>query len=65
MLFIDSTGLGTLVAALTRAKEKGGLVSLVAPTRPVSRLLEIVGINKILKCYPTLDNALSEMKELK
>lgn len=56
--YIDSSGLGVLVAAMTRAKENGGVLCLISPTRPVCRLLEIIGLDQILKCYPNVEDAI-------
>jgi anti-anti-sigma factor len=41
--FIDSSGLRTLLAASRRAAERAETVVLRAPSREVSRLLEITG----------------------
>lgn len=42
--FIDSSGLGVLVALTSAAREAGGDVVIVAPSRPVTRLLQISGL---------------------
>ena len=43
--FIDSSGLGVLVALTERAREQGGDLIVVAPSRPVVRLLQISGLD--------------------
>jgi anti-anti-sigma factor len=40
--FIDAAGIGVLVAAANRARAAGGGLSLLAPSRQVRRLLDIV-----------------------
>jgi anti-sigma B factor antagonist len=45
--FIDSVGLGTLVAILRRARSRGGDVSVVAPFEPQRRLFELCGLDAV------------------
>jgi anti-anti-sigma factor len=46
--FIDAGGIGVLVAAANRARQAGGGLSLLAPSRPVRRLLEVFHLDAIL-----------------
>lgn len=46
--FIDSNGLGALVNASRRARERGGTLYLVAPRRPVAKLIEFAALGAIL-----------------
>ena len=46
--FIDSSGLRELVVASRRQQELGGRVELHAPSDPIRRVLEIVGLDQIL-----------------
>ena len=46
--FIDSSGLRELVVASRRQQELGGRVVLHAPSDPIRRVLEIVGLDQIL-----------------
>lgn len=46
--FIDSSGLGILVAAFNRTREEGGSLYLRSPSPQTSRVLEISGLNKLL-----------------
>jgi anti-sigma B factor antagonist len=50
--FIDSSGLGVLVALTSSARDTGGDVTLVAPSKPVVRLLEISGLDRHLTVSP-------------
>lgn len=43
--FIDSSGLGVLVALTASARDGGGDLVLVAPSRSVVRLLQISGLD--------------------
>lgn len=42
--FMDSTGLGVLIGALTRSRETGSRLVLEAPSPRVNRLLSLTGI---------------------
>jgi anti-sigma B factor antagonist len=44
--FVDSAGLGILVAGLRRARARGGELELVCSNREVLRLLEITGLHR-------------------
>ena len=46
--FIGAAGIGVLVAAANRAREAGGGLSLLAPSRQVRRLLDILYLDAIL-----------------
>ncbi len=46
--FIDAGGIGVLVAAANRAREAGGGLSLLAPSRQVRRLLDVLHLDAIL-----------------
>ena len=56
--FIDSTGLGVLVGALKRVREKGEL-SLVCPQRQVRRVFEITGLTKVFPMFDRLEDAVA------
>lgn len=56
--FIDSTGLGVLVGALKRVRERGAL-SLVCPQRAVKRVFEITGLTQVFPIYDTLEEAVA------
>jgi anti-sigma B factor antagonist len=46
--FLGAAGIGVLVAAANRARETGGSLSLLAPSRQVQRLLDILPLEEIL-----------------
>ena len=46
--FIGAAGIGVLVAAANRAREAGGSLSLLAPSRQVRRLLDVFHLDAIL-----------------
>lgn len=45
VVFIDSSGLGVLISALRRARERGGSVSVVGANEDVARLFGITGLD--------------------
>jgi len=45
--FIDSSGLGVLIAVLKRLRHIGGNLVLRAPSRSMSRLLGLTGLDKV------------------
>jgi anti-sigma B factor antagonist len=53
--FIDSTGLGILVACLKRVRESDGRLVVIAPqTSPLRRLLALTGLEKVLPTHTAL-----------
>ncbi len=54
--FIDSTGLGVLVGALKRVREKGSL-SVVCPQRSIRRVFEITGLLQAFSFHQNLAEA--------
>src|ERR1700712_1531022 len=57
--FIDSTGLGVLVAGQNRAGELGGKLSVVCAQERVLKLFRITGLDEVFGIYPSRDQALS------
>jgi anti-sigma B factor antagonist len=57
--FLDSTGLGTIVSALKRARTHGGDLRLVCTQARIMRLFEITGLDKAVPLSPDLDTALA------
>ncbi|HEY3331363.1 MAG TPA: STAS domain-containing protein [Capsulimonadaceae bacterium] len=49
--YVDSSGLGILVAALRYANEISGTVAIACPKPRVSRVLRITGLDKIFSVY--------------
>jgi anti-sigma B factor antagonist len=54
--FIDSTGLGVLVGAFKRVRERGSL-SIVCPQRSIRRVFEITGLMQVFPFHQNLDEA--------
>ncbi|TXS69650.1 anti-sigma factor antagonist [Streptomyces sp. me109] len=58
--FMDSSAINVLVVAFNTAEAAGGWIRLAALTEPVQRVVEIVGLDTVLACYPTRDQALAD-----
>jgi anti-sigma B factor antagonist len=59
--FMDSTALGAVLAAARRIRDAGGRLSLVAPVAETRKLLELVGVDRVLPVYETADGALEHL----
>lgn len=57
--FMDSTGLGVLVASLGTVRTHGGRLQLVVDGAGVARMLRISGLDQVFVVHTTLDAALS------
>lgn len=57
--FMDSAGLGALVATRKQARVFQGSFGLVAPSKQVSRLLSLTAMDKVFPCFDSLEDALS------
>jgi anti-sigma B factor antagonist len=57
--FLDSTGLGVLVAGLNRSQELGGTLSLVCPRPRILTVLRITGLDELFVIHPTVEDALA------
>ncbi len=57
--FVDSAGMGEMVACLKRAKENNGDVKLSGVTQRVSDTLVLLGLAEILDTFPTAEEAIA------
>jgi anti-sigma B factor antagonist len=58
--FIDSTGLGTLVAGHNRARDLGGQMRLVCTVDRVIKLMRITGLDDVFTISPSITAALQD-----
>ncbi|MEU5274816.1 STAS domain-containing protein [Streptomyces asoensis] len=56
--FMDSSGINVFVAAHQAATGTEGWVRIAGAQESVLRILELVGVNAIITCHPTLEQAL-------
>jgi len=61
--WINSSGLGVLMAAMTTLKNAGGQMKLANVTEKVESLLMITQLMRIFDTYESVDRAVSSMKE--
>ena len=57
--FLDSTGLGVLVAARNEAQQAGAALRLVCPSDRMLKLFRITGLDAVFEIYATLPAAIS------
>ena len=57
--FIDSAGLGTLVGAHRRMRERGGWLRIVRPPPLVGRVFELTGLDQVLDMRDDREQALA------
>lgn len=56
--FMDSTGLGSLVAGLKRMRERDGELSIVCTREPVLKVLGITGLDRVFSVHDSVGDAL-------
>lgn len=59
--FIDSMGLGELVASYTTVKKHGGNLALAAPGELVASVLKVARLPDVIKVYESIDQALVDL----
>jgi anti-sigma B factor antagonist len=55
--FIDSFGIGAVVAALKRLRQRGGELALVCPSPRIRRVFEICDLDRIIAVHDSIDGA--------
>ena len=55
--FLDSAGLGALVAGVRRVREDGGRATVVSSRANIVRLLRVTGFDRIAPVHPSLEAA--------
>jgi anti-sigma B factor antagonist len=61
--FVDSVALGVLVDASKRMKSQGGTLRIVCDDRRIARIIEITGLDRVLRIHTTLRNALESLEK--
>ncbi|GAB4467221.1 MAG: anti-sigma factor antagonist BldG [Armatimonadaceae bacterium] len=57
--YIDSTGLGAMVAGLKRARESDGMVHVICPNPSIYKIFQITSLNKVFAVHEDERAALS------
>ena len=60
--WINSSGLGSLIAAMTSVKNKGGEMRLANITEKVESVFMITKLIKVFKTYETVDRAVGSFR---
>ncbi|MFB7049550.1 STAS domain-containing protein [Streptomyces microflavus] len=55
--FMDSSGINILVGAHQACEAMQGWLRLANPTASVLRVIELVGLDQVIPCYPSVDHA--------
>lgn len=55
--FIDSSGLGALIAGLKTARQAGGDLRIACPTEQVEMVLKLTNLDRVLRPHPTVEGA--------
>ena len=58
--YISSAGLRTLADVVTKNREAGGDLKLVAVNRKVLRVLRIIGFDRFFSLYDSVDEAITD-----
>jgi len=57
--FIESTGLGSIIAGYLHLRRRHGEVRVVAPPLPIMHLLELTRLTQLFSIHQTVDEALA------
>lgn len=57
--FVDSTGLGSVIAALKQVRSKQGELRLAAPNQQVRVVLELTTLDRVFPYFATVEEALA------
>ncbi|MFF3489423.1 STAS domain-containing protein [Streptomyces sp. NPDC002701] len=57
--FMDSSGITVFATAYHQVNTAGGWLRIAAPTPPVAYVLNLVGLDTLIDCHPTLEDALT------
>lgn len=58
--FLDSSGLGALIAGLKSARQAGGDLRIARPTPAVVTVFELTNLDKVLRPRDTVDGAFDD-----
>jgi stage II sporulation protein AA (anti-sigma F factor antagonist) len=57
--FMDSSGVNVFLGAHLQTKDAQGWVRIAGAQRPVLRVLEVTGVDTLIACHPTVEQALT------
>lgn len=59
--FMDSSGIGLVMGRYRNASDRRGKLSIACENESIKRILDMSGLLKIIKLYPTLDIAIKNI----
>lgn len=62
LIYMDSSGLATLIELYQKLKQKGGLLAFTGLNSRISNLFEITRLETIFKIFPDRDQAIAYLK---
>lgn len=62
--FLDSTGLGVLVAGLKRVKTHGGTLGVVCARDRILKIFRITGLTKVFALHESIEAAMNEAEKV-
>jgi anti-sigma B factor antagonist len=60
VVFLDSSGLAALIAAVRATREHGGFFRMVVQTERVARVFKLTGLERVFELYPRVEAALGQ-----
>ncbi len=60
--FMDSSGIGMIIGRYKNIGKINGKVAIAGAGPDISRIFEISGLQKIIKCYDTVQSAVKELE---
>ena len=54
--FVDSFGLGAVIGALKRLRQRGGDLAVVCPSARIRRVFEVCDLDRILALHDSIDS---------
>ncbi|MEU6477956.1 STAS domain-containing protein [Streptomyces sp. NPDC047017] len=58
--FMDSSGISVFVSAHQQVSSTGGWVRIACAQESVLRVLQLVGVDAVIPCHPTVEQALAD-----
>jgi len=58
--FMDSSGLGALVAGLKTARQAGGDLRIASPSAQVQTVLSLTNLDRVLRAHETVEQAVGD-----
>ncbi len=60
VVYVDSSGLGALIALQREARLNGGALVIIGATEQIRRTMKITHLDKLFEFYDTLEEAIDE-----